>query len=295
MASEMMRETADAIRSNRLGQADIDLATRRARMEEMWSGLPVPEDVQRLDLQMAGVPCRWLSCPGSRADRVVLYLHGGGYAMGSLDTHYELMARIARAARCRVLGVDYRLAPEHPFPAALEDSVAVYRALQRGARGARIAIAGDSAGGGLAVATLLRLRELGEPAPAAAVLFSPWTDLTGSSASYRSRATLDPMIEPGAVVDMARLYHGDHPADHPLISPLFANLQGLPPLLIQVGDHEVLLDDAVELAARAEAAGVTAQVRVFPEAFHVFQAMPQLPEAAQALSDMAGFLDANWK
>ncbi len=292
MVSQQMREVSAQLRAQRAisptGSGSV--ADMRKTMEAQQGGLPIPADVDSLDLIVAGRPARRIRTPGVLEDRGTLYLHGGGYVMGSLNTHHELMGRVARATHAQVLGLDYRLAPEHPYPAAVDDAVAAYRwILEQGTAPGHIVIAGDSAGGGLALATLLSLRQLKLPMPAGAVLFSPWTDLTSSGASVVSRAEADPMIAPEILLPMAAHYAGARPGNTPGISPLFGELAGLPPLLIQVGDAEVLLDDSTRLHERALAAGVDSVLHVFAEAFHVFQAMPSLPEAAEAVAEMGAF------
>jgi acetyl esterase/lipase len=290
MASEAMKAIAATMRANRRSGPAPSVAEQRSQMEAMQLGLALPEDVRVSQTRIGTVRARWIEAPGAKADRAVLYLHGGGYVMGSLDTHQELMARISRSTGARVLGIDYRLAPENPFPAAVDDAVTAYEGLlAQGYAPQRILVGGDSAGGGLTLATLVALRERGARLPAGAFLFSPWTDLTASGPSVRTRAEADPMIVPDMLAGMAAHYHGSTAANHPLVSPLFADLAGLPPLLIQVGDDEVLLDDSTRLAKRAEAVGVAADLRVWPGAFHVFQAFPQLPEAAQALDQVGAF------
>jgi acetyl esterase/lipase len=274
---------------------DMSIEEQRAGMEAGVGAFELPDDLSTTEVTIAGVSCRWVEVPESRSERILLYLHGGGYALGSLNTHAELMARIARTCRCRVVGADYRLAPEHPFPAALDDAVAVFSAVHAEAPGAGIAIAGDSAGGGLTAATLLKLKSSGLPPPHAAVMFSPWMDLTGNSESFATRAAKDPMLNAELITSVAVHYVGDHDADHPLISPLFGDLAGLPPLLVQVGDHEVLLNDSVDFAARARKAGVSVKIEIWDEAFHVFQSIPTLPEAREALTSMAAFLESTWE
>lgn len=291
MASEEMRAAAEMLRElGTFSGPDIDVAAMRESMESMTS--PMAEGVTRKDFVADGLPLCHISAPGVREDRGLLYLHGGGYVLGSLDTHAELMGRLAKACRAPVLGVDYRLAPEHPYPAAVEDAVASYdRLLANGIKADQIVVAGDSAGGGLTLACLLALKAQGKPQPAGAVLLSPWTDLTGSGESSRTRAALDPMISPEILLPMARRYYGDTDPTDPGVSPLFGDLTGLAPLLIQVGDHEVLLDDSTRLAQRAKAQGVAAELEIYEEAFHVFQNVPGLPESGDALASIGRFFD----
>jgi acetyl esterase/lipase len=287
-----MKQISAQIRAQRAARpiASGTVAEMRAGMEAQQRGLPIPADVQREPLEIVGRPACRVSTPSNRSDRVTLYLHGGGYVMGSLATHAELMGRIARHTEAHVIGLDYRLAPEHPYPAAVDDAVAAYRwLLDQGIAARRIVIAGDSAGGGLSLATLLAARGDGLPLPAAAVLFSPWTDLTASGASVTSRRDADPMIGSDQLAPMAAIYAGSTPLAAPGVSPLFGDLRGLPPLLIQVGDNEVLLDDSTRLHERALAAGVDSTLRVFDGAFHVFQSVPALPEAREALDQVGEF------
>ncbi|MDR8394729.1 alpha/beta hydrolase [Paraburkholderia sp. USG1] len=243
-----------------------------------------------------GVNGQWISAPGARDDRAVLYFHGGGFQVGSLSSHHELMACISQASGCRVLGVDYRLAPEHRYPSALYDACAAYEwVLAQGLHADEIALAGDSAGAGLVLSTLLSVRDADLPLPAAAVLMSPWTDLTASGESYETRAAADPIHQRPMILAMARNYLGPHDdARDALISPLFADLTGLPPLLIQVGDRETVLSDSTELADRARAAGVTAELQVWDNMIHVFQQFPsELVEARDALQSIGAFLRAH--
>lgn len=289
MASEEMRAAAQLVREQGTFRGDtIDVTAMREQMSTLLT--PVDADITSRDMTLVDRPARHVEAPGARQDCGILYFHGGGYVLGSLDTHHELMGRLSRNCQAPVLGLDYRLAPEHPYPAAVEDATGAYLTLlERGISADRIMLGGDSAGGGLALACLLRLKAQGNPLPAGAILFSPWTDLTGSGPSIRSRAELDPMVSAELLKPMASLYQADADASEPGISPLFGDLGGLPPLLIQVGDHEILLDDSTRLADSARAAGVAVDLEIYDGAFHVFQTMPQLPESVDALQKVGRF------
>lgn len=262
----------------------------------MAQRFPLVPGTKRTLADANGVEAEWIcvstdggKCASDAKMRTVLYLHGGGYMLGSIRTHASLASEIASAWHARVLNVNYRLAPEAPFPAALEDAVRAYRWLrEQGVASTQIIIAGDSAGGGLAIATLLALRDRGEPLPAAAVCFSPWLDLTLTGTSFETKAACDPLLRRDDLQFMAQAYLRGEKAEHPLASPLHANLQGLPPILIQVGTDEVLLDDAVRFADRAKLANVDVTLDVWPGMIHVWQLFSfLLPESKQAL-DAAG-------
>ncbi|MFE2460860.1 alpha/beta hydrolase [Streptomyces sp. NPDC059402] len=255
---------------------------------------PVPDGVVTRRTVLGGRPALELE-PGTASGRGrLLYLHGGGYVVGSPDTHAGLVGELALRAGLRAVSVDYRLAPEHPFPAAVDDGLAAYRELlATGSDPRDIVVAGDSAGGGLSLATLLAAREAGLPQPAAAVVFSPWTDLTLSGDSIRSKEAADPIFTEADIRAYADLYVGAGDRALPLASPLFGDLSGLPPLLVQVGANEVLLDDAVRLAGRAGADDVEVTLEVGPGLPHVFQHHHgRLEEADAALDRAARFLTA---
>lgn len=236
-------------------------------------------------------PAAWLTPAGARSDAVVYYLHGGGYTFGSMTTYRDLLERLTRQSHTRALWLDYRLAPECPFPAAVEDALAGYRwLLAQGVQPERIVIAGESAGGGLALATMLAARDAGVPLPAGAALASPWTDLTGRSATAITRADVDPMLVGAHIAHGGQRYLAGADPHNPLASPLFADLRGLPPLLIHVGDCEVLLDDSRKLAERARQAGVAVTLRVWDGMFHAFPIFTFLPEAREAVDEMAEFV-----
>ena len=293
----MLTTIIDMMRAQRgVIPLDIDAATMRASMESMTSLMPLPPDVATEPVNANGVPAEWVSVPTSSADRVVLYVHGGAYVIGSINTHRDLAGRIARASGGRVLNVDYRLAPEHPHPAAIDDATTAYRwLLSTGQAPERTAIAGDSAGGGLTLATLVALRDAGDRLPAAGVCLSPWVDLEGIGESMSSRAHLDPMVQKDHLLRMAKLYLGDLHPRTPLAAPLYADLSGLPPLLIQVGTAETLLDDATRIAERAKKAGVDVTLDVWEDMIHVFQAFaPMLPEGQQAIEQIGEYVRARW-
>ncbi|MBM4384320.1 MAG: alpha/beta hydrolase fold domain-containing protein [Deltaproteobacteria bacterium] len=290
MASAALPKILEMLRANPL---QGDLAQMRANMERGSAATPLPADVKFEAVRAGGVPAEWAIAPGARAERVLVYVHGGGYTMGSLATHRALCGRLSRLAGLRVLNVAYRLAPEHPHPAAVEDGVAAVRwVYAQGVAPARVAIAGDSAGGGLTLATLLALRDAGDALPAAAVCISPWTDLAATGESIRTKASVDPMVTEAPLREMARAYLGGKDSRTPLASPLYADLRGLPPLLLQVGDAELLLDDATRLASRARDAGVDVTLEVWEEMFHVWHAFAEiLPEAQRACERIAAWLE----
>lgn len=247
----------------------------------------IPREIRITAGRVAGVPGEWVEKTGA-ADPTLLYLHGGGYFACSAETHRPITVAYAKLG-FRVFAPDYRLAPEHPFPAALEDALAVYRALL--AEAGPPAISGESAGGGLTLATLLSLRESGTPLPAAAALFSPWTDLAATGASLQTNDRRCAMFFGADIAKAAGRYVGGGDPRNPLISPLYADLAGLPPLLIHVGSDEVLLDDSTRLADRARAAGVNVELKIWPVVPHAWQlAYPQVPEARQSLAEAAAFL-----
>ncbi|WP_024514685.1 alpha/beta hydrolase [Bradyrhizobium sp. Tv2a-2] len=242
--------------------------------------------------EAGGVAAEWIMAPDARANRTILYLHGGGFRMGSIDSHRDLMQRLSIAAGARVLGINYRLGPEHVFPAAVEDALSGYRwLLDSGVRSGSIAFAGDSAGGGLVLACMFAARAANLELPSAACLMSPWTDLAATGATFLSRADVDPLHQRPMILSMAKAYLGPsgNPLD-PLASPLYGDLERLPPLLIQCGDCETILDDSVRLADRAAKAGVAAELEVYPSMIHVFQAYGELHAARQALASAGRFL-----
>ena len=270
--------------------ADITVPERRANLEALAGA---PFDLPGVAItreQVAGRPAeRFVPDGGVTGPGTVLYLHGGGYISGSLNTHRRLAAELAIESARTVVSLDYRLGPEHPFPAAVDDAVAA--AVELSADGPFI-VAGDSAGGGLTLAALVALRDAGGPQPVAALMYSPWTDLTQSGASHASRLGIDPMLSAADLGIMASNYLGGHDATDPLASPLGADLSGLPPMRIDVGDAEVLLDDSVVLAERVTAAGGEAELTVWPEMIHVFPAFPTelVPEAGECRALSGAFL-----
>ena len=291
MASEALKTIVAGLQAANPIQGETVLEMR-ASMEALAAAAPLPEDVALEEVDAGGVPAEWTTAAGARVDRALIYFHGGGYCMGSIASHRGLTANLSRSAGLRVLNVGYRLAPEHPYPAALEDAVAAYRfALDQGLAGAHIALAGDSAGGGLALAALIAIRDQGLPLPGAAAGLSPWTDLAATGDSIQTKAQLDPFVEQESLGKMAAAYLGGANPKQPLASPLYADFQGLPPLLLQVGSAEILMDDAVRVVDRARAAGVDAECRVWEEMIHVWHAFaPILPEAQQAVEEIADFL-----
>jgi epsilon-lactone hydrolase len=267
-------------------------ARRRGAMEK--AAFRLDADIKAEPASANGVPAEWITAPGADTGRNILYLHGGGYTIGSIKTHRCLGGWISRATQARVLLIDYRLAPENPHPAAVDDAVAAYRfMLDAGVKPSRAVVGGDSAGGGLAVATLLAIRDAKLPMPAAAVCLSPWVDMEGTGESMKTKADVDPMVGSANLGDMAAAYLGGKDPRTPLASPLYADLKGLPPMLIQVGTSEVLLDDSSRLAERARAAGVEITYEPWENMIHVWQIfVPMLDEAKQAVDRIGEFVRA---
>ncbi|MET7451616.1 alpha/beta hydrolase [Streptomyces sp. NPDC005574] len=294
--SEQQRRDLDEMLRHAPLDVGGDVAEARAVFHQMMTSVPLPPDVTTVPGLLGGVPVLTVDTPGSDPAGVLLYFHGGAYAIGSAADAAGLAADVSRRAGARAVCVEYRLAPENPFPAAVDDAVAACRGLlDQGIPSDRIAFVGESAGGGLTIATLVALRDAGLPQPASATVFSPWTDLTVSGASATGKAHLDPALTPEALRVRARDYLGRTPGTEPLASPLFADLTGLPPLLIQAGSHEILLDDAARLASRAADHDVQVELQVWPQVPHVFQAFAaMLDEADAALRSAAAFVRAQW-
>lgn len=276
--------------------------TRETTIQQMrqdWAGLFQAEPVegQPVGVSAGGVPAEWIPGTAECNGRAILFLHGGGYQIGTLGAYRHLAARIAGQAGAPCLLLDYRQMPEHRHLAALQDAMTAYRwLLTQGHAAGEIAVVGDSAGGNLALALLLSLRGEGITLPAACALLSPWTDMTASGESYETRAASDPIHQRRMMQAMARNLLGDavDPRD-PLVSPLFADLAALPPLLVQVGDREVILDDSRLLVERVQQAGGEAELQVWTDMIHVFQAYPaDLAEARQAIADIGSFLRRHW-
>jgi epsilon-lactone hydrolase len=272
---------------------DASVAEQRATFAERQTA-PLPDDITVAETTLGGRPALDLRAPGTDPRQVLLYLHGGGYVVGSARTGARLAVALGRRAGVRAVSLDYRLAPENPFPAAVDDALAAYRELlDGGLRADEIAVAGDSAGGGLAVATLLAARAAGLPQPAAVAVFSPWVDLTLSGDSMVAKDGVDPLFTRERIAAYAERYVPQRDRSAPLVSPAFADLTGLPPLLVQVGSHEVLLDDAVRLAGRAAADDVAVTLDVAPGVPHVFQSfLGMLDDAEEALDRAGRFLRA---
>ncbi len=277
--------------------APVPLAEQRASYEvlvENYVGhpIPLPEGTHFESVDVDGIPASWICPPDTDAERVVLYFHGGVYMLGSLTSHRDLVARLSAAAGVRGLLLDYRLAPEHVFPAALDDALTSYRwLLARGTKPEHIMLAGDSAGGSLILALLQQARDKSIPMPAGVMLLSPWTDMVGTVESRATRDAADPVFSGKMINFLASFYVGTEDAHNPLLSPINADLHGFPPLLIEVGHDEVLLDDALHIAEHAKAAHVPVELTVWDDMWHVFQQFAFcLPEGQQSLENIGRFI-----
>lgn len=274
-----------------------EIAQRRADIDARGKSFPLPTDVKVEKVNAGGVKAEWTTTPDASADKAILYLHGGGYVLGSLDSHRHFAAEAGRAAGVRTLAIDYRLAPEHPFPAAVEDSVAAYRfLLDSGIKAGNIAIAGDSAGGGLVVGAMLAIRDKGLPLPGCGWCISPWVDMEATSKSFQDRAETDPTVQKATILDMARHYLNGSNLKHPYAAPVYGDLRGLPPLFIQVGAVETLLDDSLWLAREAGKADVMVDLQIWPEMIHVWhQFHPVLAAGRRAIAAGGAFIRNNLK
>jgi epsilon-lactone hydrolase len=271
---------------------ELPLAQSRRQWEQDALAEVLPKGARFSQAVAGGVASEWMDMPHVNQDRIFLLLHGGGYNAGSPKTHRKLAANLARATNMRVLTPDYRLAPEHPFPAGVKDALLAFGwLLSQGRKESDIVIGGDSAGGGLALSMLLALREAGAPMPRAAVLMAPWTDLTVSSPSYERLRSRDPIITREGLREAGLWYAGRRDPADPMLSPLFADLTGLPPLLIHAGGDEVMVDDSRLLGERAQVAGVDVTMKIWPGLWHVFHsATPDVPEAVQAIAEIGEFV-----
>jgi monoterpene epsilon-lactone hydrolase len=291
---EVLTTTREWAQSAGLLGDEFNLEALRSALSA--SMLPVPETAKISKVDAAGVPSEWICEFETHPDHRLLYLHGGGYTAGGLDSHRPLAAWISKASGCSVLLADYRLAPEHPFPAAVDDALTAFRWMHANGpsgkgRATHTFIAGDSAGGGLALAALLALRDAGDQLPHATVTLSAYTDLAHTGESMKSRLDVDPVCNPRTMPEMAATYLAGTDPKTPLASPLYADPRGLPPLLMQVGDAEVLLDDTTRYAEKAQSAGVEVTLEVWPEMFHVWQSLaPLFPEAQQAVDQIGQFI-----
>jgi acetyl esterase/lipase len=291
MPTREFHDLVDMLRSvQRVGNPTM--ADMRAGWETFASRFVPAGDLAFEAVDAGGVPAEWSRAPGAARDRAVLFFHGGGYTMGSVPSYRDFTGRISRATGASVLSVGYRLAPEHPFPAAIEDAAAAYRWLRgQGMPADRIVFAGDSAGGGLVLASLLFLRDAGDALPAAAICVSPSTDLAKTGESMRTKADVDPVVRYDTSMAHALRYVGtDGDLKNPLASPLYADLRGLPPLLILVGTNETLLDDSTRVADKARAAGVDVEIEIWDDMIHIWPFFAAiLPEGQQAIERMGAY------
>jgi len=298
MVSKGMKSVIKILKENREKEIKKRIEESRAGLEELARLAPLFKDVKLENVDAGGVPAAWMITPEVAKDRAILYLHGGGYTEGSITSHQDLAQRISKASKIRVLILDYRLAPEHPFPAALEDSISAYNWLinSMGYNPKNLIIAGDSAGGGLTIATLVKLRDQGVQLPAAGVCLSPWTDLALTGDSIKLKLHEDPFVSPDELVFAANLYLGKTDPKNPYASPLYANFEGLPPLCIQVGTAEIILDDSTRLAKRAKGAGVEVQLDIWEDMIHVFQAFAVMaPEGTEGINKIGEFIKKVFK
>jgi len=276
----------------RFMQAHIPLPIARFFLKQGMARVQLGDDVIRESVFVDGVPCEWIIPQNKPTDQVLLYLHGGGFVFGLTPPHLQMGAYLARVMGIRVLMVDYRLAPDYPFPAALDDCITTYRwLLKQGILAQNIVVAGDSAGGNLTITMLMKLRDDGDPLPIAAACLSPVTDFTAKD--NPSKEFKDPLLPPKAIKFYRDSYVGSNDAHHPLISPVFGDLRDLPPLLVHAGEDEILCNDAVRIVSLAKSGGVDARLEIYPRMWHVWQLNLTLPQATQSLDDISNFFKAH--
>jgi len=290
--SSVERKARASLPIIRFVQVFLPLNVSRLLLKRGMARVQLEADVTREAVSADGVPCEWVIPQNSSTDQVLLYLHGGGFVLGLTPPHLHMVTHLAKKMGIPALMVDYRLAPEYPFPAALDDCVTAYRwLLKHGISAQNTVVAGDSAGGNLTITSLMKLRDDGEPLPAAATCLSPVTDLTNKDNAYQEFK--DPLLPPKATRFYTRSYVGYHDARDPLISPVFGDLRDLPPLLIHAGEDEILRDDAVRIASLAKTADVDVRLEIYTRMWHVWQINLELPQAIQSLDDIAQYLKAH--
>jgi len=292
MLSKEMEEVITLLKSLQSNNsAVLSIEQLRKNADQAGEMIKIPDDVKYEYIEVGGVPVAWVTTPESNTNRVILYLHGGAYILGSITSSRALTLSFLCMSNARVLAIDYRLAPEHPFPAGLEDAISVYKWLieSEKIKPENIIIAGASAGGGLTIATLIKLRDEGVPLPSAGIVISPWADLTCSSESFTQKEELDPWLTPEGLKNCAILYGGNNDLRNPYISTVFADFKGLSPLYIQVGTSEILLDDSINLAEQAKAADVDVKLDIWENLIHVFAAF-ETPESQQARERIEKFI-----
>ncbi|MHA2008063.1 MAG: alpha/beta hydrolase [Promethearchaeota archaeon] len=289
------KELETAMNLLRAGQNPPEVPTleeSRAFADQLGESVPIPEGIKYKYFDIEGVPVAWVTGPNSEKEKVIIYLHGGAYVMGSIVSGRVLTLKFSQISSARILAIDYRLAPENPYPAGLNDIITVYKWCINSEKiePKNIIIAGSSAGGGLTLAALIRLRDENTPLPAAGIAISPWADLTCESNSFTENADVEPWLTPDALRDSSNSYVGENDPKNPHISTIFADFKGIPPLFIQVGGLEILLDDSTRIANNAKKAGIDVELDVWEELFHVFVAFPS-PESRQATEKIKKFID----
>jgi len=296
MVNKGLERVIKLLLHNREVAAKKRVKEERDELEHMANMIQLSNDVETKKVSFDGIDAIWLKTPGVEAENIIIYLHGGSYTAGSFNSHKDLVQRLSREAKCRVITIEYGLAPEHPFPKGLNDVIKIYNWLinEEKFNPNKIVIVGDSAGGGLTLATILKLRDLGIKLPAAGVCLSPWTDLAFTGESYYDKNIIDPGITLDDLMFSANLYIGNNDPKNPYISPVYADLKGLPPLLIHVGTVEKLLNDSTRVAETAKKAGVNVTLKIWKEMIHVFQAYAVLiREGEESIKEIGSFILKN--
>ncbi|NHI94224.1 MAG: alpha/beta hydrolase [Candidatus Lokiarchaeota archaeon] len=293
MVSKELEMIIKFLRKNQILGVDIPVEQARQFLNKLTSMTKPHKDINIEAFNIKSISAEWISAPDAQSDKIILYLHGGGYVTGSIDTHRAFISSLSQKIKCHCLSIDYRLAPENPFPAALDDAITAYRWLieEKMIHPSNLIIAGESAGGGLTLSTIMKIKKIGLALPSACMVFSPWADLLNTGATLKTKKEEDPFLSPEVLFKFSKMYYANDDPKNPLISPLYGDFKDFPPLLIQVGTSEILLSDSTRVAERAKEAGVDVTIEQYNQMIHAFQLFESfVPEGKEAMNKINNFV-----